>query len=95
MRVGIVLVADAVDKRNIPGVHAEHVVELVDAELTSFAGFPVRGPEGGQFYIVLFEVCCYVCISENIKNVADMAAVDNPDACVVHCVPWGGVADGI
>ena len=60
MRVGVVLVAYAIYKRYIPWVYAEHVVQLVDAELTHFIRFPVWGTQDRKNGSLPFYICNYI-----------------------------------
>ena len=85
VRVGVVFVAHAEQEGNIPGVHAEHVVELVDTELLHGGGVPV-------LHALLrkrdaFQVLGYVRIGENFENVACLVAVVDPCLVGLHGVP--------
>ena len=98
VRVGVVLVAHAQQEGNIPGVHAEHVVQLVDAQLFHLCGVPVLHALLRQ--VDSFQILGHVGIGEHFENVARLVAVVNPGLVSLHVVPqvaerdWGRAVQG-
>ena len=89
VRVCVVFVADTQDEGYIPGVHAEHVVQLVDGELVHFVGLPVGSAHDGEGEALRLDVCRYVGVGENFKDVACLVTVVDPGSVRHHAVPDG------
>ena len=87
VRMGVVLVAHAQDKRNVPRVHAEHVVELVDTKLAHFIGFPIWSSHDGKSNSELFNFFCDIGVGENFKDVTHLVTVVNPSLVGLHGIP--------
>ena len=94
VRVGVVLVANAQDERNVPRVHAQHVVELVDAKLTHFVGMPVRVVHIRECNAFFFNIFCDIDVSKHFKDVTHLVAVVNPSLVRVHGKPNGVILEG-
>ena len=94
VRVSIVLVTDTVDEGDIPGVHAEQVVQLVETQLVHLRGFPVRGPHDGEREALPFDIGGHVRIGEHFEYVAGLVAVVNPRIREKHRIPHRVIFDG-
>ena len=68
MRMRMVLVTHAINKGNIPRVHAKEVIHVLNREIQNFFRFPALDrPCLGHGYI--FQVLCYVVIRQQFKDV--------------------------
>ena len=88
VRVVVALVTHANQEGYVPRVHAEQVVELVDAQLLHLGGVPVLHAFLRQ--ADAFQVLGHVGIGEYVKNVACLVAVVDPGGLRGHLVPQVG-----
>ena len=91
----VILVADAVNKGNVPRVHTEHVIQLVDAELFHFARLEFGAGHGREGDFLFFDIGRYIGVGKYFKDVSDLITVENPASVGAHRVPGRVILDGI
>ena len=94
VRVGIVLIADAQNERYIPGVHAQQVVQLVDAQLVHFGSLPFRRVHMRKSEALFLNVGRHIRIGKHFENVTCLIAVVNPGTIRKHRIPRRVILDG-
>ena len=85
VRMGIVLVADTQQEGHIPGVHAKHVVQLIDSQLLHLSRVPILDTLLRELHT--FQILGHIGIGKHFKNIARLITVVNPGLVCLHIVP--------